>query len=343
MAPQQASSPPHEETTTATMSSADNTSGPSTPAPTPTPTPRKRKAAHEYSTNPNTIRVRERNASLSPYQLAVERAKSNDMKAVASAWKERIDSESFQASSEEARRMILENVEKAVMDRRRRKKIDASSKISKLNEELKASGGEVPRVENEAASTAATPAGPQPPMAPPGYIAFPTKPMHDLMDYTKKSSSSDAGGASAQASSSTAAQPESASGAHTNSDTIANLEATVEELMATIEELKTQLEAEKLRHETDSIHQVAEMQELRGVVDGLKLQMQHLTILIQSIQGTRVTYHQATHAMNSQYPGFQHIQPYGGYLGNGGAYGGDDGYATDDGLGGLPTFRPAFE
>ncbi|KAI1744708.1 hypothetical protein F4680DRAFT_233698 [Xylaria scruposa] len=352
MAPQQAASPPHEETI------ADNTSGPSTPAPTPAPTParnkRKRKAAHEYSTNPNTIRVRERNASLSPYQLAVERAKSNDMKAVASAWKDRINTESYQASSEEARRKILEDVEKTVMDRRRRKKIDFSSKISKLNEELGVDGGEavVPRVDNEAASTsaaaAATTAGPQPPMAPPGYIAFPIKPIHDLMDYTKKKSPSDAG-ASAQASSSSAparkrncaaVQPASASAssvasasAHADADTNAKLKAAIEELNA-------QFEAEKMRHETDSIRQVAELQELRGVVDGLKLQLQHMSVLIQSIQGTRVTYTQATHVLDPQYPGYPHAQHYGGYPGNyagDDGYNGNDGYATDDGLNGVPV------
>lgn len=140
-----------------------------------------RKEPHEYSTNPNTIRVRNRNAKLSAYRLAVERAQSNDLKAVTVAWKERCETESFIMADEATRKQILEDVEKEIMERRRRKKIDARSKITALNERIQPS--------EEPAAAVAGPSNPDPQslrplstMAPPGYVPFPVKPIADLWD-----------------------------------------------------------------------------------------------------------------------------------------------------------------
>ncbi|KAI8631602.1 hypothetical protein F5Y19DRAFT_399759 [Xylariaceae sp. FL1651] len=140
-----------------------------------------RKASGEYSTNPNTMRVRARNARLTPYQRGVEAAKANDLKAVSLAWKERIDTETYQMSSESRRKLILEEVEKKVMERRRQKKIDADSKIHALNQAM------CPNDANPAPRTGIIPraAQPVPHMAPPGYIHFPAQPIPELMKVNK--------------------------------------------------------------------------------------------------------------------------------------------------------------
>ncbi|KAI0909243.1 hypothetical protein F4824DRAFT_461116 [Ustulina deusta] len=148
-----------------------------------TPPAQKRKAPHEYSTNANTLRVRQRNAKLTPYRRAVERAKSNDLKAVSTAWKARIKSESFQEVSESMKQTILEEIENDVMNRRRLKKIDADSKIAALNQQY-LPGNTVPAppsgvLANSAAAKAV------PPMAPPGYVPFPAQVIPDLMVASK--------------------------------------------------------------------------------------------------------------------------------------------------------------
>ncbi|KAI0521672.1 hypothetical protein F5B22DRAFT_546376 [Xylaria bambusicola] len=96
---------------------------------------RRAKAPHEYSTNPNTVRARRRLSNLPPYQLAVERARQNDTKAVQAPWKKLAESKSFQAASQTDKEKIMEEVKKEVMDRRRGKKQDAESKIAALNQQ----------------------------------------------------------------------------------------------------------------------------------------------------------------------------------------------------------------
>ncbi|CAJ2503357.1 Uu.00g107510.m01.CDS01 [Anthostomella pinea] len=93
-----------------------------------------RKASWEYSKNKNTIRARARNSRLSEYQRTVEQAKAADSKAVTRAWKARTDTETFKMANENKRNFILGDVEKDVMDRRRRQKIDANSKIARFME-----------------------------------------------------------------------------------------------------------------------------------------------------------------------------------------------------------------
>ncbi|KAI0204049.1 hypothetical protein F4808DRAFT_367283 [Astrocystis sublimbata] len=174
---------------------------------TPTGNKTKRKAPRAYSTNPNTMRVRQRNASLTPYQLAVERARGNDYKAVSTAWRERTNSESFQGSTPDVRRAILADVEKSVMERRRKKGIDANSKIFSLNQALwqaqqariaraagifgtngGAAGGNGGSNGGNAGDTQRQDAltrlgGDVEQNAPPGYVPFPTiEPIECLMD-----------------------------------------------------------------------------------------------------------------------------------------------------------------
>lgn len=166
-----------------------------------------------YSTNPNTVRVRRRNANLSPYRRAVERARSNDQKAVAAAWKDRVTTETYKSASERRKAQILDEVQKEVMDRRRRKKIDAESKISDLNVQYGGNGGggsggdsnentadEGFVGESVLAARAATASSepttrPVPRMAPPGYAPYPkVQPISELMNPAKKQSTLTAAG-----------------------------------------------------------------------------------------------------------------------------------------------------
>jgi len=143
-----------------------------------------KKAPHEYSTNPNTVRVRQRIANLTPYRAAVERARSNDLKAVAAAWKDRAQTESFQEADADTREKILDDVQEEVLARRRRKKIDADSKVAALNKAI---------LPDEAEAITGTPrAAPRDPtrkrssMAPPGYVAYPAQPIPLLWEIPKK-------------------------------------------------------------------------------------------------------------------------------------------------------------
>ncbi|KAK8005003.1 hypothetical protein PG990_011040 [Apiospora arundinis] len=93
---------------------------------------RRQKRPEEYSTNPNTIRARRRKARLSPYSKEVEQAKASDSKAVTRAWKQRIETDAYKMSSPNERKLVLEEVEKEVMDRRRSKGLDADTKIDRF-------------------------------------------------------------------------------------------------------------------------------------------------------------------------------------------------------------------
>ncbi|KAI0010838.1 hypothetical protein F4779DRAFT_276432 [Xylariaceae sp. FL0662B] len=97
---------------------------------------RRRKAPWEYSTNRNTIRARARKSRLTPYQREVEQAKASDQKAVTRAWKMRVETETFKMANEDDRKLILDNVEKEVMDRRRQKGLDADTKIARFMQRM---------------------------------------------------------------------------------------------------------------------------------------------------------------------------------------------------------------
>ncbi|KAF2967039.1 hypothetical protein GQX73_g6547 [Xylaria multiplex] len=146
---------------------------------------RTRKAPDEYSTNPNTVRVRQRNAKLTPYRRDVERAKGNDLKAVSSAWKERVKSETYEAASEHMKKKILEEVEQQVMERRRLKGIDAGSKIAALNLKYKPDHPVTVPNPGPAANKRAIPL---PKLAPPGYVPFPTPMIPELMNLSPSQS-----------------------------------------------------------------------------------------------------------------------------------------------------------
>ncbi|KAI1127236.1 hypothetical protein F5Y10DRAFT_293039 [Nemania abortiva] len=238
---------------------------------------RKRKAPHEYSTNPNTIRVRERNAKLTPYRLAVERAKSNDLKAVSTAWKERVNSETFQAASEPKKQKILEEVEKEVMDRRRRKGIDAESKIAALNQTIDPGQNQpAPRSGIIASNTTRS----LPAMAPPGYVPFPTQRIAHLMEIPKNTPSPAAVPTTPVSSSTTRAEDNIAQPSTeslikddtTHSSPVSGHFNT--EVGNAIEDLKKLHEEEKTRHE-------AQIRELQGALESVKDQLQQLAALLQ--------------------------------------------------------------
>ncbi|KAK8023706.1 hypothetical protein PG993_011772 [Apiospora rasikravindrae] len=103
---------------------------------------RRQKRPEEYSTNPNTIRARRRKARLSPYSKEVEQAKASDSKAVTRAWKQRVETDAWKMSSSDERKIILETVEKEVMDRRdrRQKGLDSESKIGRFMHRMHSNG-----------------------------------------------------------------------------------------------------------------------------------------------------------------------------------------------------------
>ncbi|TGJ79253.1 hypothetical protein E0Z10_g9514 [Xylaria hypoxylon] len=258
---------PSGETAAAALSASGN-GGPSR---------RKAKAPHEYSTNPSTLRVRRRNATLTPYRREVERAKSNDLKAVSAAWKERVKTETYLAAPEHKKKKILEEVEKEVMDRRRRRKIDTDSKISFLNQKYKPdetvpaprSGLVVNKVAN-----------PMPEMAPPGYVPFPTQLIPDLMAVPKNGPSLQSNPttpASASASVEVVTQVqdnmvESTSEAPTNSVTSHRSP----EVDSTIEILQKQLKAEKRHYEEERRRHIGVIQEVRGIIEIMQVELQQI-------------------------------------------------------------------
>ncbi|KAI0405492.1 hypothetical protein F4802DRAFT_597050 [Xylaria palmicola] len=263
---------------------------------------KKRKEPREYSNNPNTVRARLRLASLPPYRLAVERARSNDMKAVSCAWKERTKTESFMAASKSRKKRILEQVERQIMDRRRRKKIDYDSKVYALNKKYLANGfrpAESPSsMTNDAGESASD-------LAPPGYLAFPTaQPIAELMEIPKKSSagtmsgrptSTDAIGAADSAPGvndngtrstskppttnvedgsvpSNSTPPAGPATTHPNHE----LKVIIEELKAQHEDLKTQYETQRRRHKEDEMRREGEIQELRSIIQNTRNEVQDL-------------------------------------------------------------------
>ncbi|KAI0111141.1 hypothetical protein GGR51DRAFT_569207 [Nemania sp. FL0031] len=262
------------------------------------PTGKKRKAPHEYSTNANTIRVRERNAKLNPYRRAVERAKSNDLKAVSVAWKQRTDSESFQAASESEKKRILENVEKEIMDRRRRKKIDYASKVAALNETLGATEDQpAPRsglVNNNTAKSV-------PAMAPPGYMPFPTQPIPQFMEMPKTapslaplytnpvSSTTRAENNAVQSTSGLRAM-----GTTTVQNSVQPAPASfsisseqIHKLEWTLKTLKEAYEADKRIREEENKRLLTELRGLQGVMESTRDQMQLAIDILRSTQRVR--------------------------------------------------------
>ncbi|KAI3317393.1 hypothetical protein HD806DRAFT_372408 [Xylariaceae sp. AK1471] len=250
--------------------------------------PRKnRKAPNQYSTNPNTIRVRQRNASLTPYRLAVERARSNDLKAVSTAWKERSNTETFQSASEVRKKKILEDVEKEVMDRRRRKKIDADSKIYALNQQIRPNDNTA----NPRSGIIPSNPGPLPAMAPPGYVPFRAEPIPDLMKIPKQTVGPDPEVVAASRSAIANLEDEAPGTDLGSPSTVVNRCVSSEvtnaiadtgvncsvhtDVTDAITALKEQHEAERKRHDE-------EMNDLKDVVQSMKNQMEQMTALLQA-------------------------------------------------------------
>ncbi|RWA04028.1 hypothetical protein EKO27_g11075 [Xylaria grammica] len=269
---------------------------------------RKTKAPHEYSTNPNTLRVRQRNARLTPYRRDVERARSNDLKAVSGAWKERMKTETFQAAPASQKKKILDNLEKEVMDRRRRKKIDAASKIFSLNQKYRPDEAALTPRSGHVSNTAAKSVSR---MAPPGYIPYPTQPIPDLMEMPKNE-------ASPPASLTTVAPAPGpvpvAAGSYAGDETVQSTSETPapsvtsprsSEASAAIEDLQKQREAEKRCREEDKKHYEKELLEIRGMVEGVFGQLQHITTFIRTIRASG--YHYGPPAPH--FPAFSHGLP----------------------------------
>ncbi|KAI1189196.1 hypothetical protein F5B17DRAFT_392302 [Nemania serpens] len=127
--------------------------------------------------------------------LAVDHARSNDLKAVSTAWRNRVETESFQAASEVEKQRILEDVEREVMERRRAQGIDMDSKVAALNRSLGLGEGVGANVLSSGSggggwgangygygSGSGSGPGSVPTMARPGYVAFPTAP---IANFTK--------------------------------------------------------------------------------------------------------------------------------------------------------------
>ncbi|KAI0153032.1 hypothetical protein GGR57DRAFT_513284 [Xylariaceae sp. FL1272] len=87
----------------------------------------------EYSTNTHTQRVRVRNAGITPYQRAVEQARSADLKAVAEKWRFYANTDRYKDLDRKTRAQWLDDIEKDVLDARRKRGLDYDSKISQLN------------------------------------------------------------------------------------------------------------------------------------------------------------------------------------------------------------------
>ncbi|KAI0808792.1 hypothetical protein GGR55DRAFT_185230 [Xylaria sp. FL0064] len=227
-------------------------------------TSRKRKAPEEYSTNPNTMRVRARNAKLPPYQLEIERAKANDQKAVVSAWKFHTNNESFREAPEAQRKKTLDEVERKVLERRRRRGIDANTKIAELNKEYGyAEDAQTPPEdvdEGGAQGDAAVPA-----TARPGYTAVATQPIAALMAQPRKNAQprvtrSSAAGTSASAS----------------TQTVPAVENRNMQLEAKIDDLKRRYEAERDQNKEEQDRIKQEQDRNKQEIKGLKTQIREL-------------------------------------------------------------------
>ncbi|KAI1329999.1 hypothetical protein F5Y16DRAFT_396864 [Xylariaceae sp. FL0255] len=92
-----------------------------------------RKPRQEYSKNPNTIRVRQRQRGMTPYQRAVDGAMSADKKAVSAAWRTLHNDPVYAYASAEKRSEMLDAIEAQELAKRKSKRIDAGSKIAVLN------------------------------------------------------------------------------------------------------------------------------------------------------------------------------------------------------------------
>ncbi|KAI1778717.1 hypothetical protein F4818DRAFT_437526 [Hypoxylon cercidicola] len=91
-----------------------------------------KKKPWEYSTNKNTLRVRARRARLTDYQREFEQAKASDSKAVTRAWKLEADTDTFKMASAKDQKIILQKVEREVMERRRYRGLDTETKVSRF-------------------------------------------------------------------------------------------------------------------------------------------------------------------------------------------------------------------
>jgi hypothetical protein len=221
------------------------------------------------------------------------------MKAVGAAWKDRSMTETFRGATAAGKKRILEAVEKEVMEKRSRKKIDANSKIKALNQRIQPGSDAVYPASTNIASNLA----PIPPMAPPGYVPFPAAPIEGLMrtsrrpygrpdpkvvaasraaiayfasegydsdlDYPEAIVSSGNPDNVADTSVTRAVSPEATDAVV---DTSVSLPVNVGVTDA-ITTLKEQHEAERRRHEE-------EMNELKDVVHSMKNQMQQMSALL---------------------------------------------------------------
>ncbi|ETS81671.1 hypothetical protein PFICI_06673 [Pestalotiopsis fici W106-1] len=92
----------------------------------------RRKKPEEYSTNPNTVRARARKAKLDPYTREMEQANASDTKAIARAWTIITNQQDYKDAPKEVREKMLQQAEKEVMERRRRRGLDKDSKIERF-------------------------------------------------------------------------------------------------------------------------------------------------------------------------------------------------------------------
>ncbi|KAI1298097.1 hypothetical protein F5Y03DRAFT_275217 [Xylaria venustula] len=230
------------------------------------------KAPHEYSQNPNTLRVRQRNARLTPYQRALEQAKANDHKAIAAAWKERANTESFQEASPDEKDRILKSIEKAILDRRRLKGIDAESKKAALDRGMRP-GENNPALASGAAHNNLTRT--QEPTLP-----APCPVMSDPMSATSQiSPASQAAPASSSASTAVGNQTVQPASTSHASPVISEVHL---ETIAAIENLQEQLVAEKHRRREEIGRLLGELHEARNVMEDMRTQMQHMNTLLQT-------------------------------------------------------------
>ncbi|KAI1765648.1 hypothetical protein GGR53DRAFT_253566 [Hypoxylon sp. FL1150] len=91
-----------------------------------------KKEPWEYSTNKNTVRARVRKARLTDHQREVEQARASDYKAVTRALKLRAETDTYKMATADEQKMIREQVEKDVMNRRRYRGLDANTKLARF-------------------------------------------------------------------------------------------------------------------------------------------------------------------------------------------------------------------
>ncbi|KAI1148761.1 hypothetical protein F4825DRAFT_432936 [Nemania diffusa] len=229
------------------------------------------------------MRVRERNAKLSPYQLAVERAKSNDLKAVSTAWRDRGETEAFQRASPAEKERIIAETEEEVMVRRRRKGIDADTKILALNLQFSEDERSPGLSSGGLAGTGAGKGKSVPAMAPPGYQPFPTQPLPHLMGRGKKPAFPGAGPATSAGRASLS--EDDAAGPVLERQDYPMMDRANAEFSAAIEDFKN-LQAEGDRRSAEErLYIMTQLRLLRGDVTTLGQQLEQLMALLQQPAG----------------------------------------------------------